>query len=115
MQPTQSKRKHNQQAWFVDYRQIQMFIAAAERLNLSQAAEAVGVTQPGLSKSLHKLQTELGIRLFMRRGRGIELTEAGRALLSHGRLVQAQLADTRAVLAGIASGVLGHARVGAGP
>lgn len=115
VQPTQSKRKHNQQAWFVDYRQIQMFIAAAERLNLSQAAEAVGVTQPGLSKSLHKLQTELGIRLFMRRGRGIELTEAGRALLSHGRLVQAQLADTRAVLAGIASGVLGHARVGAGP
>ena len=99
----------------MDYRQIQMFIAAGERLNLSQAAEAIGVTQPGLSKSLHKLQTQLGVRLFMRSGRGIELTEAGRALLSHGRLVEAQLADARAVLAGIASGELGHARVGAGP
>lgn len=99
----------------MDYRQIQMFIAAAERLNLSQAAEAVGITQPGLSKSLQKLQTELCVRLFMRRGRGIELTEAGRALLSHGRLIEAQLADARAALAGIASGELGHARVGAGP
>lgn len=99
----------------MDYRQIALFIAAAERLNLSQAAEAMGVTQPGLSKSLHKLQVELGVRLFMRRGRGIELTEAGRALLTHGRQVEAQLANARADLAGIASGVLGHARVGAGP
>lgn len=99
----------------MDYRQIQLFIAAAERLNLSQAAEAIGVTQPGLSKSLHKLQTQLGVRLFMRRGRGIELTEAGRALLAHGRLIEAQLADARAALAGIASGLLGHARIGAGP
>ena len=63
VQSTQSKRNHNHQAWFVDYRQIQMFIAAAERLNISQAAEALGVTQPGLSKSMHRLQTQLGVRL----------------------------------------------------
>jgi LysR family transcriptional regulator, regulator of abg operon len=99
----------------MDYRQLQLFIAAAERLNLSQAAEAMGLTQPGLSKSLHKLQRQLGVRLYTTRGRGIELTEAGRALLGHCRILDTQLADARATLAGIASGVLGHARIGAGP
>lgn len=99
----------------MDYRQLQLFVAAAERLNLSQAAEAMGLSQPGLSKSLHKLQHQLGVRLYTTRGRGIELTEAGRALLQHCRVLETQLADARATLAGIASGVIGHARVGAGP
>ena len=99
----------------MDYRQLQLFLVAAERLNLSQAAEAMRITQPGLSKSLHKLQQQLGTTLYTRRGRGIELTEAGRALREHGRLVEARLAEARAELAGIASGVLGHARIGAGP
>ena len=65
----------------MDYRQLQLFLAAAERLNLSHAAEAMNMTQPGLSKSMHRLQRELGTRLYHRRGRGIELTEPGRALL----------------------------------
>lgn len=99
----------------MDYRQLQLFAAAAERLNLSQAAEAMGLSQPGLSKSLHRLQQQLGVRLYMARGRGIELTEAGRALLEHCHVLESQLADARATLAGIASGVLGHARIGAGP
>ncbi|MBU6499791.1 MAG: LysR family transcriptional regulator [Rhodospirillales bacterium] len=99
----------------MDYRQLQLFRAVAERQNLSQAAEAVGITQPGLSKSLRGLQQELGVRLYSTRGRGIELTEAGRALLAHAKLVEAQFTEARAELAGIASGVLGHARIGAGP
>lgn len=99
----------------MDYRQLQLFLAAAERRNLSQAAEAMNITQPGLSKSMHRLQRELGTRLYHRRGRGIELTETGRALLRHGKLVEAQLAEAQAEVAGIASGALGHARIGAGP
>jgi DNA-binding transcriptional LysR family regulator len=99
----------------VDYRQLQLFTAAAERRNLSQAAEAMGISQPGLSKSLQKLQRELGVQLYARHGRGIELSEAGRALMEHARRVEAQLADARAAIAGIARGELGHARIGAGP
>jgi LysR family transcriptional regulator of abg operon len=99
----------------MDYRQIQLFLATAERLNLSHAAEAMNITQPGLSKSMHRLQRELGTRLYHRRGRGIELTEAGRALLRHVKLVETQLADARSEVIGIAGGTLGHARVGAGP
>ena len=61
----------------MDHRQLQLFLAVAERLNLSHAAEAMNITQPGLSKSMHRLQRTLGTRLYHRRGRGIELTEVG--------------------------------------
>jgi LysR family transcriptional regulator of gallate degradation len=99
----------------MDYRQLQLFLATAERLNLSHAAEAMNITQPGLSKSMHRLQRELGTRLYQRRGRGIELTESGRALLRHVKLIETQLADARSEMMGIAGGKLGHARIGAGP
>src|ERR1041385_1471768 len=99
----------------MDHRQLQLFLAVAERLNLSHAAEAIGITQPGLSKSMQRLHTALGTRLYHRRGRGIELTEAGRALMRHAKLVETQLADARAEVAGIADGKWGHARIGAGP
>src|SRR5689334_21515480 len=99
----------------MDYRQLQLFLAAAERLNLSHAAEAMNMTQPGLSKSMHRLQRELGTRLYHRRGRGIELTEPGRALLRHAKLIETQLADARSEVVGIAGGKTGHARIGAGP
>ena len=99
----------------MDYRQLQLFLATAERLNLSHAAEAMNITQPGLSKSMHRLQKELGTKLYHRRGRGIELTESGRALLRHVKLIETQLLDARSEVTGIAGGKLGHARIGAGP
>jgi LysR family transcriptional regulator, regulator of abg operon len=99
----------------MDYRQLQLFLAAAERLNLSRAAEAMNMTQPGLSKSMHRLQRELGAKLYHRRGRGIELTESGRALLRHVKLIETQLANARSEVVGIAGGKTGHARIGAGP
>jgi DNA-binding transcriptional LysR family regulator len=99
----------------MDYRQLQLFLATAERLNLSHAAEAMNITQPGLSKSMHRLQKELGTKLYHRRGRGIELTESGRALLRHVKVIETQLSDARCEVTGIAGGKLGHARIGAGP
>ena len=99
----------------MDYRQLQLFLATAERLNLSHAAEAMNITQPGLSKSMHRLQKELGTKLYHRRGRGIELTESGRALLRHVKVIETQLSDARSEVMGIAGGKLGHARLGAGP
>jgi LysR family transcriptional regulator of gallate degradation len=82
---------------------------------LSQAAEAMNITQPGLSKSMHRLHRSLGARLYQRRGRGTELTEAGRALVRHAKLVETQMTDAQAEILGIADGKWGHARIGAGP
>ena len=99
----------------MEYRQLQLFLATADRLNLSHAAEAMSISQPGLSKSMHRLQRELGTRLYHRRGRGIELTEAGSALIKHVRAIEVQLAEARSEVIGIAGGKIGQARVGAGP
>src|SRR4051812_29333359 len=99
----------------MDHRQLEIFLVTAERLNLSRAAEALDITQPGLSKSLQRLQSDLGIKLYQRQGRGIALTEAGRALLKHGRQIEAQMLQARTELNGIARGVVGHVRIGAGP
>ena len=99
----------------MDYRQLQLFLATAERLNLSHAAEAMSISQPGLSKSMHRLQRELGTRLYHRRGRGIELTESGRALAKHVKLIASQFAEARLEIGGIAGGKVGQARIGAGP
>jgi LysR family transcriptional regulator of gallate degradation len=99
----------------MEQRQIELFLAIAERRNVSEAADAMNITQPGLSKSMHRLQRELGVKLYHRRGRGIELTEAGRALHRHGKLIEGQLAEATAEVTGIANGAFGHARIGAGP
>lgn len=99
----------------MDHRQIELFLAVAERLNLSQAADAIGISQPGLSKSMGRLQTELGTKLYNRCGRGIELTEAGRALARHGKVLAQQLTEANAELLDLAQGVAGHTRIGAGP
>jgi LysR family transcriptional regulator of gallate degradation len=64
---------------------------------------------------MHRLQRELGTRLYHRRGRGIELTESGRALLRHVKMIETQLSDALSEVTGIAGGKLGHARIGAGP
>lgn len=63
--------------------QIRYFVVAAQVQNLSQAAEMLHLSQPALSKSIAKLEQELGITLFVRRGKNILLNEQGRAFLSH--------------------------------
>ena len=99
----------------MEHRQVELFLAVADRLNVTEAAEMMGMTQPGLTKSMTRLQQEFGATLYRRRGRGIELTEAGRALLRHCKLIEAQMHEANVEVAGIARGTTGQVRIGAGP
>lgn len=99
----------------MEQRQVELFVALAERLNVTDAAELMGMTQPGLTKSMGRLQQEFGTKLYRRRGRGIELTEAGRALLRHCKLIETQMQEASAEVTGIARGTAGQMRIGAGP
>ncbi|TCT04422.1 LysR family transcriptional regulator [Paralcaligenes ureilyticus] len=63
-------------------RQIRYFRVIAELKSLSQAAEALGLTQSGISRQLGSLEEHLGVPLFYRTGRGVELTPAGSFLQS---------------------------------
>lgn len=65
--------------------QIEYFIQVAEHGSFSKAALVLGVAQPALSRQVRALETELHETLFLRNGRGVELTEAGRRLLEHGQ------------------------------
>lgn len=63
--------------------QLTYFLAAAENGSFSAAAETLLIAQPSLSEQIRRLEAELGVPLFTRIGRGVELTEAGRLLRPH--------------------------------
>ena len=63
--------------------QLTYFLAAAEHGSFSAAAESLFMAQPSLSEQIRRLEAELGVALFVRVGRGLELTEAGRMLRPH--------------------------------
>ncbi|MEM6937517.1 MAG: LysR family transcriptional regulator [Pseudomonadota bacterium] len=75
----------NWQAVSFDWNQVRAFLATAEEGSLSAAARALGVTQPTLSRQVAGLESDLGVTLFERGHRRMELTETGLALLEHVR------------------------------
>ena len=61
----------------IKFRQLQYFLAVAESLHFSKAAEQLFVTQPTLSHQLAELESQLGTELFDRSGKAVRLTQAG--------------------------------------
>ena len=88
----------------VDLRQLQYFVAAADEGSISGAARRMYVTQPPVSVQIQQLERELGGALFVRGGRRLELTQAGRALYRHATLLlslsRVAEEDVRAVQSG---------------
>jgi DNA-binding transcriptional LysR family regulator len=61
--------------------QLRYFVVAARTEHIGRAAEQLELSQPALSRSIHKLEEELGLPLFDRAGRGVRLNDAGKILL----------------------------------
>ncbi len=77
----------------MEFRQLRYFVAVAEAGTISRAADRCQVTQPSLSQQIMKLEDELGVQLLDRLGRGVALTDAGRALLPRARQIVAQVQE----------------------
>lgn len=86
---------------------LHRFVAVAQDGHLTRAAERIGVPQPTLSRSIARLEDELGVALFRRVGRGLRLTPAGRTLQARAEAALAELAAAAAELAGDADPTTG--------
>ncbi len=79
--------------------QLRIFVAVAEREHITRAAEALNIVQSAASAAIASLEGRHGVKLFHRVGRGIELTEIGRAFLDEARAVLARVAVAELMLA----------------
>jgi DNA-binding transcriptional LysR family regulator len=71
----------------MELRHLRYFVAVADELNISRAAERLHVAQPAVSEQIRKLERDLGVDLLDRTGRRIALTDAGAAFLAEARRV----------------------------
>ena len=99
----------------MDFAQLRYFNAVARHGSFSVAARALGITQPGLTKAVRRLEASLDCTLFLRLPRGVALTQQGEALLGHASRLDVQLEDARKQVHALAQGAVGELRIGAGP
>jgi DNA-binding transcriptional LysR family regulator len=71
----------------VKFRHLEYFVAAAEELNFTHAADRLPVSQPPFSKQIHDLEGELGDRIFERQRKGVGLTPASKSFLIDARRI----------------------------
>src|SRR5258708_15892260 len=81
-----------------DVHQLKVFVAVAENLSFTRAAESLYLTQSAVSHQIARLEQQLGAELLLRQGRSVSLTPVGRTLLGHARRVFAALDDAAAAV-----------------
>jgi DNA-binding transcriptional LysR family regulator len=96
----------------LELRHLRYFVAVAEELNFSRAAERLHMAQPPLSAAIRQLEQELGTELLARTTREVRLTEAGSAFLEGARRTLAELDRARSETERAAAGEIGQLRVG---
>lgn len=97
----------------MDIDQLRYFLCVAEKQNFTRAAEEMAISQPALSRSIQKLEEELGQPVFERKPRSVSLTDAGILLQGRAQQVLSILEDTKAEITD--DGQSGRIRVGAIP
>lgn len=96
----------------LDIHQLNVFLAAAETLSFTQAAQRLHMTQPSVSQHIQALEKRFGTELFIRSGRHLELTDAGLALIPLAREGVSLSVRIEELLLSMKGEVVGHLMVG---
>jgi DNA-binding transcriptional LysR family regulator len=96
----------------MELRHLRYFVAVAEHGHVTRAAESLGIQQPPLSQQIKALEDELGVQLFKRKPRGVELTDAGGAFLERARVILSEVERAFASTRRTARGEQGRVVVG---
>lgn len=91
----------------MELQQLRYFSAVAERLHFTKAAAELNIAQPHLSREIRRLERDLGVKLFDRTTRQVQLTEAGAAFLDHVRSVFLEVEQAKGAAQAVHSGQVG--------
>lgn len=97
----------------VELRHLRYVVTVADTLHFGQAAERLHLSQPPLSQQIRQLETELGVALFHRTKRHVELTDAGRMFVEEARVILAQAAHASNLALRVNQGEVGQLSIGA--
>lgn len=96
----------------MNLRDLEYLVAIDEELHFHRAAERCFVSQPTLSGQLKKLEAELGVLLIERNNRKVSMTDAGRAVVEHARVVLAETNAIKNLASSFQDPMVGDVRVG---
>src|SRR5688572_11066964 len=96
----------------MELRHLRYVIALAEELHFGRAAERLNISQPPLSQQIRRLEEELGVKLFERTKRHVQLTEEGVRLVEEAREVLAHVDYTTKSAARFGKGEIGYLKIG---
>lgn len=95
----------------LDFRNLRYFVAVAEELHFSRAAERLYIAQPALSEQIRRLERNLGVALLRRTTRKVELTPVGEEFLARARRILAEADEAVAEASRAARGEIGRLRI----
>src|ERR687884_327358 len=99
----------------IELRLLRYFAVVAEELHMGHAAARLYISQPALSQQIRALEDQVGLPLFVRHPRGMELTDMGEALLREARELLARSDRLERTVEELRRGVSGTLRVGVPP
>ncbi|WP_153769024.1 LysR family transcriptional regulator [Labrenzia sp. CE80] len=96
-------------------RLLRSFLVVAEKSSITKAAEVLHISQPALTKSIMRLEKELGVALFERVPAGMRLTKYGEVLFHHAKVMENEYRHAISRIQELRDGRSGALRIGAGP
>ena len=93
-------------------RQLQYFVAVAEQGTVSRAAQNLSISQSAVTEAIKELEGDLGVELFERHSRGLNITHKGHQFLRHATKILADVSDARRTFSGDAEAMTGRLHLG---